>query len=64
MKFTYPSILRMASMKNKKIDKLDLIIDWFMQFPCEKYFKNKCIIEYLTPEELMEFIEEKSKKNG
>ena len=49
-------------MKNKKVDKLDLIIDWFMQFPCKKYFKNKCIIEYLTPEELMEFIEKKRSK--
>ena len=51
-------------MKNKKGDKLDLIIDWFIEFPCEKYFKNHCIVEYLTPEELMKFIEKKCKKNG
>jgi hypothetical protein len=48
-------------MKNKIDNKLELITFWLMDFPCKKYLKNTCILEYLTPEELYKFIENKCK---
>ena len=50
-------------MKKKIDDKLELITFWFMEFPCEEYFKQpRCLLEYITPEELYNFIEKKCKR--
>ena len=47
-------------MKKKK----QLISNWLSKFPCKKYFGNEfsCILEYITPEVMIKFINKKMKE--
>jgi len=44
--------------------KKNCIAYWIADFPCESYFgtKEKCILEYLTIEELTKFIDKKCQR--
>jgi hypothetical protein len=43
--------------KSQHEKQLYLITFWLIEFPCQEYFKkSRCILEYITPEKLYNFI--------